>query len=109
MIFGQMKPLSVAEFLEIYHKTGIDVDDRLDSVKECYDSFELACSKYVQYAQELPGFTELAEEDRLSSLKGKILLDANLHIIVTLVFLINEVDFIPFFGEFCFAFPYVSP
>ena len=69
-IFGTMKPLPVSEFLEIYHRTGIDVDGRLESIRSAYEAFEYASLKYVEYAQELPGFQKFGEEDRLSSLRG---------------------------------------
>ena len=68
-----MKPVPIAEFLEIYHKTGIDVDGRLASIKSSYRSFEYACLKYVQYVQELPGFEKFGNEDQMAVLKGMII------------------------------------
>ena len=69
-MFGKLNPLPVDEFLEIYYKTGIDVDGRLKGMKGYFPSFEEACSKFVQYAQELPDFDKLGKEDQVSLLKG---------------------------------------
>ena len=65
-----MKTLPVNEFLAIYHKTGIDVDGRLQSIRSSFEMYEHACLKYFQYAQELPGFDKFGEEDKTSILKG---------------------------------------
>ena len=66
-----MDPIPVDDFLEIYHKTGMDIDGRLDGLKAFLPEFEKMCLKYVQYAQELPGFDKLGPEDQISMLKGK--------------------------------------
>ena len=58
------------EFLEIYHKTGMDIDGRIWFVKQSYAELEEACLKYIHYAQELPGFDKLGKEDQISILKG---------------------------------------
>ena len=65
-----MRPLPVAEFLAVYHKTGIDLDGRLESIRSSFQMFEYACLIYVQYAQDLPGFEKFGEEDKTSILKG---------------------------------------
>ena len=69
-MFGKLDPLPVDEFLEIYYKTGIDVDGRLKAMKGYYPAFEETCSKFVQYARELPEFDKLGREDQISMLKG---------------------------------------
>ena len=69
-IFGPMRPLPVAEFLAVYHKTGFDLDGRLESTRSSFEMFEYACLMYVKYAQELPGFDKFGEEDKTSILKG---------------------------------------
>ena len=65
-----MRPLPVAEFLAVYHKTGIDLDGRLESIRSSFEMFEYACLMYVKYAQELPRFDKFGEEDKTSILKG---------------------------------------
>ena len=68
-----MKLLPTAEFLDIYHETGIDVDGRLAAFKSSYEAFEYACVKYIQYAEELPGFEKFGKEDQISVLKGMMM------------------------------------
>ena len=58
------------EFLEIYHKTGMDIDGRIWFVKQSYPEMEESCLKYIHYAQELPGFDKFVKEDQISILKG---------------------------------------
>ena len=49
-IFGEMGPLPTDEFLEIYHRTGMDIDGRVWFVKQSYPAMEEACLKYIHYA-----------------------------------------------------------
>lgn len=77
-IFGKMDLLPTDEFLDIYYRTGIDIDGRLASIKTSIPVFEQACLKYIQYAQELPGFDALKSEDQVSMLKGKSFLKCQL-------------------------------
>ena len=65
-----MEPLPMHEFLEIYHKTGMDIDGRIWFVKQSYPEMEESCLKYIHYAQELPGFDKFVKEDQISILKG---------------------------------------
>lgn len=67
-----MEPLPLNEFLEIYHRTGMDIDGRIWYIKRTYPEMEEACLKYIHYAQELSGFDRLSKEDQISILKGTL-------------------------------------
>ncbi len=70
-MFGKMDLVPVEQFMEIYHKTGIDVDGRIKTIISLYSIFETCCQRYIQYAQELPGFQALSKEDQVTILKSK--------------------------------------
>ena len=70
MVFGRLNRLPDDEFFEIYEKIGIDIDGRLANFTNYYPVLEESCLKYIQFARELPDFSELEVEDQTALLKG---------------------------------------
>ena len=65
-----MNLLPMDEFLEVYFRTGMDVDGKLADIRHYCPIFEEGCLKFVNYVKELPGFDQLGYEDQMSILKG---------------------------------------
>jgi hypothetical protein len=70
-LFGKMQYLSIDEYREIYNKTQIDVDGRLELY--CLGRTEMTkmFNEYVKFSQGVIGFTSLPSKDQAALLRGK--------------------------------------
>ncbi len=69
-VFGGMKPLPEAEYLQIYQSTGLDVDGRRAMVDKNKMRYELWYRKYISFAKSLPTFSDIPVADQINILKG---------------------------------------
>ncbi len=72
-LFGPMKPLNWEEYLEIYDKTGVDIDGRKEFfVSSLLDEnkTERANEHFIKFMKDVPGFRELCLDDQIGLAKG---------------------------------------
>lgn len=70
-VFGDMSNISKEEYLEFYHQTGIEIDNRQQILIEALKFIEDMISKLVKFAKFIPGFSELDIDDQVNLVKGK--------------------------------------
>lgn len=70
-VFGPMNPLPYEEYVAVYCKTGIDIDNLRTKLAKCASKVEEALITLVEYAKDVPGFKALCTEDQINLLRGK--------------------------------------
>ncbi len=71
-----MKPLTWDEYLEIYEKTGVDIDGRREFFVSSLlnkNKSERANEHFVNFMKDVPGFKELCMDDQIALAKGTFL------------------------------------
>jgi len=66
-----MKPLSGAEYNNIFHTTGIDIDGRRELLQDVLiNTVETCVKRFVTFVKAIPGFTQLPLADQIALVKG---------------------------------------
>lgn len=66
-----MQYLSIEEYREIYRKTQIDVDGRIELYSLGRTEMSKMFNEYVKFSHGIIGFTSLPPKDQAALLKGK--------------------------------------
>lgn len=70
-IFGIGKSqISKEEFKKFYETTGIDVDNRLEMMKQFASTMEKGITKFIGFAKNIPGFSSLDLDDQANLVKS---------------------------------------
>ena len=71
-VFGRMDPLCPEQYTELYKKTGLDVDNRRTKISQCFLTQVSYVNKLAQFAQKIPGFSDLILDDQITLLRGEL-------------------------------------
>lgn len=69
-VFGKSRPVSTEEFRQVFAHTGLDLDERMTQFSMYGQSMEESIRQYKKFAQLVPGFYKLEEEDVNRLIKG---------------------------------------
>ncbi|XP_046581992.1 mucin-5AC-like [Haliotis rubra] len=69
-MFGPLSTLSHDQYMEIYEKTGMDVDNRQEMMHYFATHMENGIKKYINFVKLIPGFTDLHIEDQATLVKA---------------------------------------
>ena len=69
-MFGPMTPLSPEEHHSVYASTGVDIDGRRKFLERLMPTFESSALRFIEFANNIPGFLKLPLIDRVRILKG---------------------------------------
>ncbi|XP_048739470.2 oxysterols receptor LXR-alpha-like isoform X2 [Ostrea edulis] len=69
-LFGKMDPIPTKVYNEIYEKTKLDVDGRIQNSSTRREEFGLAMTDFVNFSNEIPGFIELSAKDKANLVKA---------------------------------------
>ncbi|XP_067655461.1 nuclear receptor subfamily 1 group D member 1-like [Haliotis asinina] len=69
-MFGPLSTLSHDQYMEIYEKTGMDVDNRQEMMNYFATHMENGIKKYISFVKLIPGFTDLNIEDQATLVKA---------------------------------------
>ena len=76
-MFGTLTPLPGETHQELYQRTGIDLDNRRETINNHFAQTNIEHELFISYAKKLPGFKEIPLEDQIKLLKGNIFLLKN--------------------------------
>lgn len=83
-----MDPIPTKVYNEIYEKTKLDVDGRIQNSSTRREEFGLAMTDFVNFSNEIPGFIELSAKDKANLVKGDILYARYMYILY--IFCVKE-------------------
>lgn len=69
-LYGQMNAIPKDEYYKLYTQFGIDIDGRMDELKDSCRYVEDVVEKYCNFAKHIPGFYKLAYIDQSNLLKS---------------------------------------
>ncbi|XP_021349495.1 vitamin D3 receptor-like isoform X2 [Mizuhopecten yessoensis] len=69
-LFGDLSGISKEEHRTFYDTTGIDLDNRLEMMSNIATTMENGITKYIGFAKNIPGFSELSLDDQAALVKS---------------------------------------
>ena len=69
-LIGDTSTLPVETYKYIYDNTGIDIDGRLEFIKQVVPGMENSIKRFINFAKGLPGFRDLPMDDQIILIKG---------------------------------------
>ncbi|XP_033751722.1 vitamin D3 receptor-like isoform X2 [Pecten maximus] len=69
-LFGDLSGISKEEHRNFYDTTGIDLDNRLEMMSNIATTMENGITKYIGFAKNIPGFSELSLDDQAALVKS---------------------------------------
>ncbi|XP_069133510.1 vitamin D3 receptor-like [Argopecten irradians] len=69
-LFGDLSSISKEEHRNFYDTTGIDLDNRLEMMSNIATTMENGVTKYIGFAKNIPGFSDLSLDDQAALVKS---------------------------------------